>query len=252
MATLYKYALTCSDESVTKHVWRSEGDPVPTKCPDDTSHTIVSSSIRIVDKRENNKVVVQEEEVPTGGNFRIESVTFDIPAGQTHAENKSWNYNVSVLDVFYVSTSDHVGDNIEIIVAPDTTIGVITANVDIGDTVINVSQTVIDYTMVGYNINLNDGVNNDNLGPVTSIDKDNLTITCTNPTTNAFSAVSPTYVVQNIYMLRDFEIGPPFHIPIGDGKIGGSSIPAGTVVRVNYTNNGIVTKRFVPYIEYLY
>lgn len=252
MTTLYKYALTCSNEATTKYVWRDETDATPTKCPDDSSHTIIASSVRIVDKREQNTVVVKEESTPTGGNFRTESVPFDIPAGTTHTEDKSWNYNVSVLDVFYISTSDHIGDTLEIIVAPNTTIGIITGNVDIGTTTINVSQTVVDNTMIGYYINLTDGVNNDSLGEVIDIDKDNLTITCSIPTTNSFSASSPTYVVQNIYMLRDFEIGPPFHIVIGECKIGGSSIPAGITVRVNYKNNGIVSKRFVPYIEYLY
>ena len=70
MTTLYKYNFLCTTENTTKEVWRSENDPPPSKCPDDTSHFINTSTIRITESIEKNKVLVQEESTPTGGHFR--------------------------------------------------------------------------------------------------------------------------------------------------------------------------------------
>ena len=134
-----------------------------------------------------------------------------------------------------------------------TTTGTITSDVTASDTVINVSQTVIDNVNIGYKIQLDDSTNTDDLGIVTAIDTDNKTITVDTAATQGFSAATPTYVKQTVCMVSDYEIGPAWEWVIGESKIGGSHLPANTTVEVKYTNNSAITaKKLVAKIEYLY
>ena len=71
--------------------------------------------------------------------------------------------------------------------------------------------------------------------------------------TNSFSAVSPTYVRQTVYFMKDYEIGPAWERTIGSSKIGGSFIPKGVSVTLHYTNKSVTDdKIFFVIVEYLY
>lgn len=74
----------------------------------------------------------------------------------------------------------------------------------------------------------------------------------TAPTTN-FLLSSPTYVKQTVYVLKDHIITNSKVFSIGEGKIGGSFVPADTVVTIKYTNNAdFVTKKLMGFLEFLY
>lgn len=252
MTTLYKYSFTCNDEGVSKQVWREESDPVPTKCPDDTSHVINTTSIRIVERVEENNVKVQEETIPTGGHFKALGRKMDIAANETKTKDEVFPFDISAMAIEFTSDSSNQGDELQLVIGPDTIIGTVSNDVTSGDTVINVSQTVIDYVSIGYNINLFDGVNTSDLGRVTAVDKDNLTITAETAVDQSFSSVMPTYVRMSVYTIDDYTIGKPGRWTIGESKIGGSFIPAGTVVRIIYKNNENASKEFISQLEYLY
>lgn len=119
--------------------------------------------------------------------------------------------------------------------------------------VINVSQTVIDNVVIGIYLGLFDGVQNNNLGRIIAIDTTNLTVSMEYANTDTFSALSPTYVRMTLTMFQDFELGPPGNYPIGDSAIGGSYIPANTIVRASYNNQSLIDdKVFIGIVEYLY
>ena len=116
-----------------------------------------------------------------------------------------------------------------------------------------VSSTVVQYTKVGFYLNFFDGVNSDDMGRVLMVDTVNNYVFMENNPTNSFSPVSPTYVRQTVYQIKDYEIGPPWEREIGASKIGGSHVPKCTKVRIEYTNKSLTdTKRFVGHVEYLY
>lgn len=252
MATLYQYTFLCTTENTTKKVWRDDSEPVPTKCPDDTTHTINIVSIRITEVVEKNRVIVQEESTPTGGNFRSMCRSITINPNETKIENFIFKYNISALAIEYISDNENVGDQIEMIIGPNTIIGAITNIVNINDNVINVSDTVIQYIQIGYKINLFNGINTEELGYVIEIDKDNKTITTENNSMQLFSHLTPTYVRMNVYVIEDYVIGKAGRWCVGGNKIGGSFIPKNTIIKLIYYNNSNINKNFTAQLEYLY
>lgn len=248
---LFRYIYSCVDESATVYEWRDEDEAAPTVCKNDHSHTLVANSVRIDTTQSPNVYKVKEESIPTGENFKTETIVISTPASSSATVEKSWKYPVGVLSMCYVSDSTNLGDNLEMEIAPDTTIGVVSSPVGIGDTVISVSSTVLEYTMKGYYLKISDGTNTDDLGIVLDVDKNAGTVTVDAPTTNAFAA-GVSAIIQTIKMVENYEIGPPFEYTVGDSKIGASHVPANTVVRARYINNGLVEKKLVVKIEYLY
>ncbi len=249
--TIYKYRLYCETDSQFEYSWAEEE---PSLCPTNSNHTIDLTSISIVDQRSGNIIKIQEERIPTGENFMCESHKITCATGPNIVSSKSytWPFPISVLELQFVSNQIHQGDSVEVKVAPDTITGILTADCPTGATGITVSQTVIDNTMKGYHLNLFDGVNTEDLGRVKEIDNTNNKINIEIPTTKSFSAATPTYVRQTVYVVKNYEIGLPQRYKIGEGKIGGSHIPENTQVVVEYTNTTSTSKDFYSQIEYLY
>jgi len=164
----------------------------------------------------------------------------------------SYPMPISVIEAQFVSATENTGDSWTWVIAKNTTVGAITANVTIGDTTINASQTVVDNINIGYKMNLFDGVNSVDLGRVLSKDTDTNIITVEHASTENFSAASPTYIRMSIVFMENAEFGHPWLLVYGEGKIKSSYVPANTVITVEYTNNTGVTKRICPSIEYLY
>jgi hypothetical protein len=249
---LYKYRVFCTTDSQNEFIWLDENDSEPTTCPVNTAHTIDGSKTTIVDSRKPETFRIKEESTPTGEHFMCETKVINTDANDTSENDYSWPYPISILAVYMITTSDHEGDNFEAMIAPNTTIGTITSDVSANDTVITVSQTVIDNTSVGYYVTLDDGTNSDNLGHVLAIDKVAKTLTVETAAVNSFSAATPTYVKQTVYYLRNYEFGPAWEYVIGESKIGASYMPANTVLRARYTENSGTNKKLVVKFEYLY
>lgn len=115
-----------------------------------------------------------------------------------------------------------------------------------------VNSTVIENTSIGYELNLFDGVNTSNLGRVLCINIEMSKVYVEINPDQTFSPLTPTYVRQTVYIIRDFVIGEPWDRCIGDSKIGGSHIPADTPVEFSYQNVTGDTKNLVGHVEFLY
>lgn len=241
---------------------------------------------------------VEEESTKTGGNFGIMSVQITAGPSSTATLDVSWPFPISALSMKYLTEVDHKDDTLTMIIAPDTIIGGITADITgtpsnwvaqnyvIGDIVlssgkaytcvrntlandpptsggktnslywrrgyaISVSSTVIANTMLGYYITLDDLTNSNDLGRV--IYKTLTKIYTENHPTVAFTAATPTYVRQNIYLMKDLAFGRDWCYEIGDSKIGGSYIPEDIIVRLKYHNNNVIgNNTLYGMLEYLY
>jgi len=251
----YTYRLWCTTDSKYEYWILNENDPSPTKCPTDGDHTIDTSSIAIIKTISDNIVTVKEESVDTGANYMTESIVIcgDTGPDVTTTHDFSWPFPISVLDIQFVAEEINRGDQITLSVGPDTIVGALTNHAATGATGLNVSQTVIDNSMVGFYIDLFTPPSTiEDLGRIVSMDKINNIIYCENATSSYFSAAGPTYVRQTVYVIRNYTIGPPQRYPIGDSKIGGSYVPANTIVRVGYINKGDTSRALTPIIEYLY
>lgn len=195
-------------------------------------------------------VTEQVKNADTGGHFRIEGKQITIPANSTGSNNMTWPYNISPLVIKFNTDSSNKNDIINMYVAPNTTIGVITDNLDISSTLLHVNSTVIKNINIGYLVYITNGVTLDSLGEVLSVDYTNNTITVSVANTNSYLAGS--YVQMTVNVIKNYVINNPGSYAIGESKVGASYIPKNRIVNVQYTNNSSEEKTFTWYYEYLY
>jgi len=121
------------------------------------------------------------------------------------------------------------------------------------NTVLHVSNTVTANVKIGFNINLTDGLNINNVGDVIAIDATAGTITVNGAPQHNYNDTSPTYVRISVVYMDNVKLGHAMNFPIGESKIGASYVPTGTIIRSKYTNNSpSVDKTLLVYLEYLY
>ena len=108
---------------------------------------------------------------------------------------------------------------------------------------LNVSASVVNNTLFGFGINLFDGVNSDNMGRVLKVDKEHSKIYVETHDVNDFLAISPTYVRQSIFYVKDWVLGNG-PCDIYENKISVCYLPPDTTITAYYKNNGNATKTF--------
>lgn len=252
LETIYKYRIYCSTDSKYETIWSTTA---PTTCPVNTGHTITSLLTSIVEIRDPTSVTIQEESTPTNGKYQTTTHTFDAvdASGSVTESTFSFSHNISVLSAYIISSSDQEGDVLNVHIAANTTVGALTVNASAGTNTLNVSSTVKDYSIPRMKCRLVDGSGNINeMGWIMSIDTDNNIVTTEHPTDRTFSATSPTYFQITPVFADNFEFGPSWKYDFGASKIGGAHVPANTVVKFLYTNNGTSSKRIRVNFEYLY
>lgn len=198
--------------------------------------------------------VQEQSDDPTkqvGGKHKALGFNFAVPASTgDHNYDIQVPYNISVLSVEYVPATDMEGDAFSAYIAPDITIGTITSDVSISDTVINVGQSVIDNSYIGAIVKLDDGTNVSNCGYILSVDSG--TITVETGSANAHAAATPTSVKLTHEAIKDVTLSGTVVMDIGATKIGSSYIPANAIIRITYHNHSGVAHNFTGVIEYLY
>lgn len=198
-------------------------------------------------------VKVQEHVEDCGERYRMTTVRFNTVANSDTVHDMTFNKNIQILNGWFGSTDSQANDCINIHVAPDTIIGTITAAVTTNDTVLTVSQTVIDNTFVGAFINLNDGTNTSNLTEIIARDVVAKTITVHTAIDQSFTVTTPTtYVRLTTVFAENVYIGVGGGLSIGRYKIGASFVPANTIVRFIYTETAGNTPVVNFQIEHLY
>lgn len=245
--SLYRWRVNCTTHG-NQYIWDANK---PTTCPLNNNDSINSELTIVVDKREQNTVTIREENGVTGGNFRTESKILIADPYSTAQIDVTWAYPISVLEAYFVPTADNLDDELEILVAPNTIIGVITQSLTAGAASCTVSPTVLENLNIGFRMNITNGVTLDYVGHVLSINKNTSTVVFETALTHSYSAGS--YVQMTVPLLENYVIGPHnSRYVVGEGKIGGSYVPANTIARLRYVNKSNVTKKFYSYIEYLY
>ncbi len=254
--TVYYWEVYCTTDSKYEYIW---SDTEPTTCPINNGHTISSSpGPRVIDEISNNQVRFKEEEVPTKGYYRFkgycDAIPESIPTGNITSIDMTWPYAVSILEGWFYTPENSKGDKIDCLIAEDTIIGAIGANVSNTDTTFVVSPTVLENLEIGWHVNLFNGIITDDVGEC--IDKNTIssTITVSDPPSNAYTT-SPltTYVRMTVPTITDLHIVKPFDkYAFAQKKHGSRYIPAGTTVKIKYTNNEGNAKNFAYNLEYLY
>jgi hypothetical protein len=239
-----KWQIYCNNEGSWSEGWLDDG-LIPTKCFNDGSHDVNIESAIIIDTLEEQSVSIKEETVPTGGHFSSKGIFFNCPVGLSQYDI-SFPFNISALSVSFQTRENQTEDIIDLIIGKDSIIGTLTNNVYISDTVLNVTNTVVDNIKLGFFVM----IDSTEVGQVISIDKLNSQITIDRPCSRNYESL--LYIKTYPKVINDFTIGYPGLYEIGKGKIGGSHIPANTIITFKYNNNGESLKKFFSFIDYLY
>lgn len=248
---LYEYRFFCTTEGKYVSVWGTS-PPSPLLCPNNSADTVDASTIHVAQTVSQSQFTALEAST---GYYQAMTICMDIPngtPGYVYTQDVTWPGEILLwTNTLYVDL-DAENDIINLISGPNTTIGIVTAGVNIGVTTITVSSTVIANVTRGLNITLFDGVNTDELGKITAIDKVNSIITFATPTTHAFAIGS--LVRLNIHTIDNFIICKPmissYGITYGHKGIKGKTVPPGVIIRVNYTNVSGLAKKIAWKVEY--
>ena len=297
MTTINQYRVYCTTDSKYVLIWAKED---PTTCPENNTHSIDIDSVTIIDKLTQNTVSIKEEEIPTGGHFKLDMFKIIAPKNQESKQYFDFDYPINVISSKLITGSEHKGDILTWAVAPNTTIGTLTSdytaipwvlqNYEVDDVIwyksdncnygrlykcildtvnnelptnttywtkqlfeLNVTPSVVNSVKIGYFITLTDGVNSDDIGYVTNINKLTNILTVNGASEHSYLAGTPTNIQMTIYFTDHIEIGYPMDITVASDKIGSSYVPTNTKIMSIYKNKSIDTdKELVVYFEYLY
>jgi hypothetical protein len=243
-----KYVCYCLTEQNFVTTW---SDTAPTVCPNNNTHPIDPNTIGITETMNNQTVYIAgKDSGKTNGYYLIHGKITDITVDPITIADTIFKTPSCIFGLTFISSLNQKGDTLDIIVNPDTAVGIITQAANIGATTLNVSPTVIQYITHGMYVSLYDGVNKNDCGIVLSVDSDNSTITVETALTNNFAIGSD--ILLNLYVAKNYPIGDPWKYEIGYGTLGGKPVPANTIFRLVYYNNSGVAKTFSYSYEFTY
>jgi hypothetical protein len=255
MTTLYKWRIYCDTEQAWKYVWTENDTVGPSTCPENTNHAVASNSTSQIDELKPNAVEILEEAtpvgaIPTGGFFQLISRAFDCPGNTTTSSLIQYPHPISIMGGFLNTVESMVGDIVTITAAEGITVGALTSGVNINDTVINVSPTVLANVVTGRRVSLTDGTNTTDY--ITVISKNTVAGTITLRTGSPYAFSAGGLIRFQIVYCDSVELGSPGKYEMGTTKIGGTYVLPNIPILVKYTNNGSTTKRPSFIITLLY
>lgn len=173
----------------------------------------------------------------TGGHTLVKG--FHVPVN-----NQGWNefditfpFPVAIFSATWNNDAVNFADDmIELYVAPNTQIGQPTADIAISDVTFSVPQSVIDNVAIGYYITLIDALDSNHTfecGRVIAISQGNMTITIETAAAEAWTAAT-TIIAMTIKVADEIHINGNGIEVAGSSKIGGSPVPANTIIRARY------------------
>lgn len=254
MAEQTNYRVFCNEEQAYFTTWSTR---IPVCCPNDYRHTIdTSQTVKLATKIEDVLTVkIQEETVPTQGNYRHESFKFHATSNGESYHDIMFKYPVSALGVSALTTEAHRGDLINAIVIPkNATVGAVTQPINVGDSNFIVSNSVLNYLNPGHICILTNGSNvSENLGEVIKVNVDSNMITTEFAASNAYLLSNLPFVQANVHYIKNLFLTEPREYSVGNRKIGASFLQTGSIIRMTYSNASPNTeKEVVIHFEYLY
>jgi len=183
--------------------------------------------------------------------FAATTLLIDISAGVFEkVTDFSWPIPVSLKSGTIGVSEDMLGDELSVHVAPNTLIGAIIQPLNIGDTSIYVSPTVLQNIKRGYYIGLYQaGSTGIEIAQVLSIDAAN---SCLKINPSAISANAGSLIAMCAKLIPYLFFHSLDKIEIGKQIPTGQRIPPNISIRTIYKNNTGTAKKISFFIEYLY
>lgn len=226
----------------------------PSLCPNDhPDRSIDKTRIVLLETISNDRVEIIDSRE---GQFQHTTLNMAIPSGAPGSISNhdfTWPIDIKVWKTDFVPGSEHVGDQVDVIVDPDRDIGMLQQSASIGDTELIVSAGVFDYPglMRGVEVLLDDTVNTENVGRLVGLDRNTFKIVIETPLTQNFAV--GTIVCLNNCMVKQTYINHAL-VPytIGQKGFSGLRIPANIVMRIVWKNNDGQAKNVHFVMEYNY
>lgn len=246
--SVYQFRLYCNYEATYVSTW---GTTPPTLCPNDHPDRSDIASVVIIDTI-STELVTAKDSAPDAGYYQSSTVQINVPMGSigdVTSVNISYPFDIYIWSASISQPSNGEGDIFNYVVAPDTTIGLLTQNALIGDTTVYASSTVFTYLTRGIEISFTDGINTQYVGMVTGLDLTAGTVTFQNALIYNFN--TGTQLKFTVYPIRNHYIDY-----VGDRMFFAQKglrsryIPAGTPIRIDYTNNNGQAKKIYFQLEY--
>jgi hypothetical protein len=195
--------------------------------------------------------IVREHLESTAGHYNVMGFNFDVAASTEDHHEVSFPFAIRPNTLWITPITD--GDTGYLRIGADngTVVGNITADITAADTVINVSQSVVDNVDPGYYVMIHDGTNTD-FQRVDAVDKVAKTITLKAGTANAYAAATPTYIGLVIQLGESLEFTGGTPILFAAHAHGGPLVPANTPIRLYYNNVHTSQVRVRAKLEYWY
>jgi hypothetical protein len=184
-----------------------------------------------------------------GGFTQFQSFEIDVLAAMgTYSTTITFPFNINIKRAHWFNRSSFDTDSIDGTIAKNTVVGIITQNVAINDTVINVSDTVLDNVYLGFLIT----IEGQDMGRVIDCDQMAKTITVENAATAAITATGSEYVLMTIELVPHIYLeGTETQMTL-EGGVGAMKLAANTPVEINYHNNSGTAKKYSVILEYFY
>lgn len=246
MSSLTKWRVYCNTENTWSEGWLETELGKPNYCFNDKNHTINPNSHQDIEVTQVINVKIEQESIPTGGNYKSEGYSFEAAPNTVTKYPVSWKIPITTNTVLVNTDESQIGDTLNAIVGPQTIIGVLTADHPIGTKIFSVNSTVTTNLVVGYEVILGSY----NLGICTRIDKANYLIETEFVSSVAYTA--GTYLKAQVRIIKNFILGRNGGLNLGTANVKGKYLPANTTTSVEYTNNSNTTKVFSFNIEFLY
>jgi hypothetical protein len=199
----------------------------------------------------------------TGGHFRAVGVDLVVAAGTPGVVQDfdiTWPIPVSIMAAEIDVAPEWIGDRFDVLVAPETVIGTTAQLVDVGATVVPVSDTVIaalennpehEDAALHYHVGYLAKVGSEDSGHIVAVDPVAKTITVENALSAQAGAGTAIAISVAVAENCKFTVAGVAK-SIGESKIGGSYIAAGRIVRIRYTNGDGLAKTVSLIFEILY
>lgn len=240
MSEVNQYRVWCVTENQYVYTWDTQE---PTVCPNNNADTIDSSLTIITDTVSTSTITAEED---SRGYFETSHIIVNVPSGtpgDVTEHDVSWPMDITLWRTLLTGTNDMMGDAISVLASPETTVGVVMAPVNIGDTTVTVNSTVTDNMWRGFLVTIDDGVNKNVCGRCTAIDSVAGTISFQTATTNSFAPGTPVKI--SVYVLDNIQIYNTNTIDIGLKGMKGKDLEANTKLRIYYTNNSGTSKTVI-------
>lgn len=263
-----KWVMTCQTEGVEVYTDYIKGETVPTVCPNDNTHTINVSSIRISDRHVSNSVHITNNAHNNVGWFKSKCIDLDIPAGTPGDKiiiSRNMGYGISVYNIDLLPDDTNIGDRLCIYFDNPSPIGVLEFDTVIGSTQISVidpQSGLSTASLLTYGFNILIGVN---LGPdptdphylddTVNIGENIYTTYNGIETNGSMDAVYPagTPIFVRIYRLQNYHFrSSNYYVPLGERLLGSTNIPKDSYSMFCYYNNDGLAKIMSYNIEFQY